>query len=546
MGRVMVLGIDGCPEEMLMKWMLDGGGWLPNFKRLYDSGAFLTMRSTVPYWTVPAWLSMLTGKTPKRLNVFGFYHRKKESYENELVRIDWEKHNPLWRILSDAGKRSIFVNVPTTEPPTKGFNGAMVGGSIMNPDPHRIAYPAGLNRWLLEQGYVADDYASLANNPIKHARKMIRADMKRIEIAKQLMADVWDLFMFAFYFSDPILHRFWKYIDEKHKDYEDKGECREVVYEYFKMVDDFLGYCLDRLPADGNLFVVSDHGMGQLRYFVDLNKWLFDNGYMALKNKGRKRFNMYHFQYTRLYDWLRRAYLPFRGIGLAKGVRDRVFGALPKWERTSADVDWERTRAYSFGKDSIYFNLKGRDPQGMYWTKKGTLGLYGKILKSLHSLRDPDTGECIVWDTKHNWLVDTMQARLLPDMFIEFEGGSYYISNQGEAAPGGKLFYERKETSAAHKRNTIFVGYGHDIEKKTGGTVDICDIAPTILHMLGVPIPDDVDGEVLSGLFREKSPLRGQKEVRKSRKAVARDTEAAVSGESDAVVEKRLRELGYL
>ena len=62
--------------------------------------------------------------------------------------------------------------------------------------------------------------------------------------------------------------------------------------------------------------------------------------------------------------------------------------------------------------------------------------------------------------------------------------------------------------------NGIFIAYGRDIAKKRKiDNAKITDIAPTVLHMFSVPIPDDIDGKVLMNIFKEKSVFKSNKVI---------------------------------
>ncbi len=67
------------------------------------------------------------------------------------------------------------------------------------------------------------------------------------------------------------------------------------------------------------------------------------------------------------------------------------------------------------------------------------------------------------------------------------------------------------------------------------------DLAPTILHLMGLPVPDDMDGRVLTSALSIERAVEYE-EVR----AAEADAEAGLSAEETAEVEERLRSLGYL
>jgi predicted AlkP superfamily phosphohydrolase/phosphomutase len=89
---------------------------------------------------------------------------------------------------------------------------------------------------------------------------------------------------------------------------------------------------LARLDPDTTVLIVSDHGFHSWRKAVNLNTWLVQQGYMVLRGQGR-----------------------------GDKTLDDLFGGGTFWEH----VDWSRTRAYAMGLGQIYFNLRGREGQGI-------------------------------------------------------------------------------------------------------------------------------------------------------------------------------------
>jgi arylsulfatase A-like enzyme len=66
------------------------------------------------------------------------------------------------------------------------------------------------------------------------------------------------------------------------------------------------------------------------------------------------------------------------------------------------------------------------------------------------------------------------------------------------------------------------------------------DITPTILHLMGLPVSDDIDGRVLTSMLSAPRPV----EYERVEGAEAGDEEE-LSAEETAEVEERLRSLGY-
>ncbi|MCP4724700.1 MAG: hypothetical protein GY863_06675, partial [bacterium] len=442
--KLVLFGIDGCPEEILRRWISEGK--LPNFKRLLEQGNISTMNVTIPYITVPGWASMLTGKNPGRINRFSFFKRRKNSYATEPVNLDWDNLNPMWNVLSEHGLRSVFFNVPSTMAPRKGFNGVLVNGPIMNTDPENIAYPADLNERLKSEGYKIDFdfgiHADKDNKVLEKVDEITQIVRKKMDIARELfIKEKWDLFMSVVFFIDPIMHYFWKYADEEDPNYEYREGISEVMPDFFKMIDDEFGFYLDNLPEDTNMLIVGDHGFGPVKYRIDLNAWLLENGFMNVLTEKTRKVNLYSLQKTKMYFYIRKLYVNiFQKIGIFKNLRNKMFDSVPKVARSHQDVDWSRTKAYSLGKECIYINLKGREPEGIVEDGEDYEKVVNEIIEKLQELKNPDTGEPIVIDSFRGKDIYTgKELENMPDIALMFDGTGFAIDY--EAAPGKEVFF---------------------------------------------------------------------------------------------------------
>ena len=80
--KTAIIGLDSVPPELLFDKLLDK---LPNSKRFYDQGLHGKLRTCDPPITVPAWMVMMTGKSPGELGIYGFKHRKGFSYTDGYI-----------------------------------------------------------------------------------------------------------------------------------------------------------------------------------------------------------------------------------------------------------------------------------------------------------------------------------------------------------------------------------------------------------------------------------------------------------------------------
>ncbi len=76
--KVCVIGLDCAPPELVFDLWRDQ---LPHLRRLMAQGVYGPLESTIPPITVPAWMSMMTGKDPGTLGIYGFRNRRDHSYD---------------------------------------------------------------------------------------------------------------------------------------------------------------------------------------------------------------------------------------------------------------------------------------------------------------------------------------------------------------------------------------------------------------------------------------------------------------------------------
>ena len=121
--KVFVLGLDSIPPELLFDKWLDQ---LPNIKRLVSNSIYGAMKSTIPAFTCPACVSMMTRAKPGSLGLYGFINRLSYDYEGlSFANSNTIHQDTVWDILSKIGKKVVVIGVPMTYPP-KPVNGCMV------------------------------------------------------------------------------------------------------------------------------------------------------------------------------------------------------------------------------------------------------------------------------------------------------------------------------------------------------------------------------------------------------------------------------------
>ncbi len=280
----------------------------------------------------------------------------------------------------------------------------------------------------------------------------------------------WDMVVGVIESTDRVQHMMWRLLDPKHPMYDPKlaaqfGDSVERVYRH---ADDFVGEVMRRVGPDVPIVIVSDHGFHSWRKAVNLDTWLVQNGYMVLKGQEASD----------------------------KKLAD-LFGGGTFWE----NVDWSKTRAYAMGIGQIYFNLRGRESQGIVSPGAEATQLADELSKKLLTMTDPEDGTPIIRNVyKRDDIYKGEYLQNASELQVGMNDG-YRVSWQTTlgGSPPGIVYPNARKWSADHGGYDYAITSGVLITSRPANTPDprIIDIAPTVLKYFGVPIPADIDGKPL-------------------------------------------------
>jgi len=543
MSRVLVIGIDGGTFDLIQPWA--GAGDLPNLARLMAEGVHGPLESTLPPVTSPAWPTFATGRNPGKHGVFDFIRPTGGQFE--LVNATSIHAPTLWQILSEAGRQVGVMNVPVTYPPAQ-VNGFIISG-MLSPVGSEITYPTNLlDRYAgrLKPYRIAPHIQYKPGNEAEFTADLLDLVERRGAYALQLMADYpYDFLMFHFLSTDTMQHAFWKFVDPAHPRYEPQAAARfgPAVKQLYQRIDGFVGQMLDRVTGDTTVIVMSDHGFGPLHYVVNLNLFLLERGLLQLKRGTwtRLKTGLFRAGLTPASFWhlIERAGLQNYVWQVSKSTRNKIVGKFLSFD----DVDWSRTLAYSIGHvGQIYVNLKGREPQGIVEPGAEYEAARQQVVDALQDLRHPATGQPLVDQViPGDQVVHGPYTSRSPDLHVVLDGYRA-IAFPLFATDGRIVTRQIRGDSGCHRRHGIFIARGPEV--RPGEAVEsarILDLAPTILHLMGLPVPDDMDGRVLTEAMSTSRPVE-----RRSASLTGEEAGAGLSAEETAEVEDRLRALGYL
>ena len=117
------------------------------------------------------------------------------------------------------------------------------------------------------------------------------------------------------------------------------------------------------------------------------------------------------------------------------------------------------------------------------------------------------------------------------------------LENKIEQIP--RIFFKNKKGYGFHHPRGIFFAHGGDVRKFFLKSPRITDILPTILHILDIPLPDDLSGRVLTEIFQPGSYCR-EKQTYYQGPSVVKNEIKLYSKSQDERIKRRLEEMGYL
>jgi predicted AlkP superfamily phosphohydrolase/phosphomutase len=543
MSRVLVIGIDGATFDLLKPWAEVGE--LPNLAQMMAEGVHSPLESTIPPVTAPAWSTFATGVNLGKHGVFDFIRPMGGRYD--LVNATSIRAPTLWQILSQAGRKVGVMNVPVTYPP-QPVNGFVIGG-MLSPMSGAFTYPADLldqyeNR--LEPYRIAPHVQYKPGNETEFIDDLLDLAERRGQYALQLMADYpYDFMMFHFQATDVMQHAFWKFVDPTHPLYDPQAAARfgPGLKRLYQHVDATIGQIRDRLTDDTTVVVMSDHGFGALHYVVNMNLLLLDQGLLKLKRGAwtRLKTGLFRAGLTPASIWhlVERTGLQNYVWHVSKSTRNKVVGKFLSFD----DVDWSQTVAYSIGHvGQIYVNLRGREPEGIVEPGEQYEAVKQRVTNALHQLRHPETGQPLMDRViPGDQVVHGPYAHQGPDLHLVMDGYRT-IAFPLFATDRHIVTRQIRGDSGCHRLHGVLIAAGPEIQSgKTLESPHIMDLAPTILHLMGLPVLDDMDGRVLTEALTSDRPVK-----RRPNGATDEKPYGELSQEEEAEVEDRLRALGYL
>jgi len=449
--KVLVLGLDGVGPQVF-KWA--GENQLPNIAKITGAGAYGSLRSTMPPLSQPAWPSFYTGTNPGKHRVFNSQILTDKGFEIATFKSVVGKS--LWRLMSEQGKKVIVVSVPITYPP-EAVNGILISGMDAPSEEVDFTYPENLKEELKRESYrifVNRHSYSYPDALIKEAKAVM---WKKAEIALKLMRENdWDFFMLVVNETDVIAH----FLPGK-------------ILESCKEADEIVGRFLAEIDEDTSVILMSDHGNMPFQGSINLNVLLKQQIKQGdnLADKSILRFNL-------LMAKAEAAKIRYRSK-----IVDRIARLIGRFlsKTRVTEIKYRGKDIHILGNGVYVFN------KAMKEQVYNTLQEYSKEYDfEVFRREEIYSGEFI---------------GSAPDFVVHSEK---YIPSSGY---NQKAIISPPKRPGWHSLLGILAVAGEDVNKTEIKEAQIVDLAPTILHLMGLPIPREMDGRVLREIFRENSEV---------------------------------------
>lgn len=512
-----VLGIDGATFKLFDDWLSD----LPTISSVIEEGISSPLGSCLPPVTSPAWRCYATGKNPASLGVYWWrqLHRDTNTFHGA------DEH-PLtskcyWEYLSEAGQDVVIMGVPLNAPPREVSGALVTGGPFANPE--NFTYPESLGEELKDRfdyqlhpsTYPSIDTAR-DSNVIDEFSEMIDQRFDAAEWLRDKYKP--DLLNLTLFYINTLQHKAWR-----------TPEVKRLWEQIDRRLEDLV-------TERDDVIIHSDHGLHEVQRVFYINGWLRDQGDLIVENPERTS------KLTQKARDIGEAVLSrlnlasFVGSNLPNPVKS-VFGLDNRRLIDSTDfetrIDFENSRAVAL-------------PQGPVYVLNGDENYRQKLKHALEAVKDPETEESILKDVLY---AEDVYGEPLPqdapDLLVQWNEG-FEVKDVHPNDPS-MVYGQPHGVLADNEQMGVLLASGPNLSddglSANNEVPQLEDLAPTLLHLRGCSIPDDVDGSVRTDIFDSSSPA-----AKRNVTEIEGSMHESMSGHEKATqdVESRLQELGYL
>lgn len=541
---IIAIGLDAADPVLLENWMAQG--YLKNLSRLRSQGTYCRLDNIEYYKAETPWTTFLTGCLPQKTGYWTPIGFDEGTYNARLVEAyDFKEYSPFYA-LGDDHRVAVF-DMPQA-PLSEDVNGIQVlAWGAHSPQTRSHSKPENVLPDILrkygEHPALHNDHGDWWDEAyLTRLKKSLDVGIeRRVSICRDLLQqDNWDLFLTIFGETHSAGHDYWFLSQADHPLYHHhrvKGFTTDPMLEVFEAVDRAVGEILESAPESANLVVFAAHGSGSNTTDVSSMLLLPELLYRySFPGKAKlpvgnpktaplpvinlpETLNWQTEIWRKWHDknpikrWFRR-WVPEkfnqkldRGFAKLYKLAGKTYSNLTGFARPRGAVSWQPTIWYqpywhqmkafaipSFSEGYIRINLEGREPSGTV-SASDYDAVCDEITAHLHELRNPRTGAPVVKKVVRTRKSAGDRDPKLPDadLVVVWDDTPADVIDSPKFGRIGPIPYRR---TGSHRSRGFMIACGPEIEP--GLTLDnahAVDLAPTILDLMEVPIPDYFDGK---------------------------------------------------
>lgn len=523
--NVLMIGLDGATFSLL-----DGlveQGVMPFMGRVLTEAVRADLMSTRHPLTPQAWTSMITGRSPTAHGIYDFLRPAFLPDGGVFLKINDFRDNhceTIWSIANRHKRRATSLNFYGMSPPP-AIDGYVISGFVPWRHLRHGTHPKPLY----------DEVRALPNFDFRNLGMDIGEEKKCVQGLLQGEHEPWielqntrdqawseltcylmkkdrtELTAVVLDGPDKIQHLFWRFIDPVFADKHPSdwyARIQELAVGFYRGLDRNVKMMFEAAGPGTDILITSDHGFGPTTEIFYVNEWLSRNGYL---------------------HWSNAAMDDSVGQLTAERIKDHL-----------GMIDWKRTLAFCPTPSSNAIFIKKDMGSGHGVKEDDYLPFALKLQSELLGIRDPANGEPIVVGADLNKLRGSSFVEPCPDVTLRLRDGGFV-----SILKSNDILSQRLHPDGTHRPAGIFIGHGPSFRKGARlEALDILDIAPLMLTLLGIPVPKDMEGRVPT------EALLGDREVRKGEATTAPHADESerpepTQEEREALM-SQLKILGYM
>ncbi|HMP77417.1 MAG TPA: alkaline phosphatase family protein [Kiritimatiellia bacterium] len=524
MATTLLIALDGATYTIMEPMMKKGT--MPFFSKLVTEGAHGILMSTEHPLTPPAFTTMITGRGPGRHGLLDFIKGEDDGSGVFFTLYDARDNRceTLWSMANRQNRKVMALNFVMSTPVTP-VCGYIVPGMTHWKHLRRHMHPTEFYEKLKAQSWfdpkvMCWDFdhmeKAITSKPEMSSAEWVRDHIGRerqwFQVMRFLMKkDPADLMAIVFDGVDKVQHVCWDLMDPATRPANptpEQAETLKLIDQYFSELDGFIKELVDLAGSRARTFITSDHGFGPFYLTVRLNQFLHEQG-LLFWNEG-------------------------------EGSEADAEGL---------NLDWSRTVAYcpTQSSNGIFIRVAdqpgkpGIDPAKYDEVRNG-------LIAKVRELRDPVTNEPVVKDVllREKSFAGPGMKRA-PDITLVLVDHGFV-----NTSPGARVVDRKPEVKGTHYPEGVFIAYGDGIQKGAKlPRLAMVDVAPALLHSLGLPIPSNLEGhvpvEAFDAEWMQENPIEAGAPAREAEEAPEAPKSAEPSSEdAKKEVYEQLRALGYI